>query len=464
MNYSYKNHIEQNYEFPQAGFELTDQNTLLFHKVDLLELAQTYGPPLKFTYLPKISQNINKVKGLFTKAIDSLNYKGTYQFCYCTKSSHFSYILDEVLKNKVNIETSSSFDINIIKNLIQKGKVTSDTLVLCNGYKPKDYIQSIASLINSGHSNTLSVLDNMDELALLQSAINTDFSVGIRIATEEEPKFKFYTSRLGIGYKDIPTFYKKHLAQQDRVTLKMLHFFIGSGIRDRAYYWNELLKCIKVYVEVKKVCPTLDSLNIGGGMPIQNSLDFDFDYEYMIYEILHQIKLLCEESDVAVPNIYTEFGSYTVGESSGIIYKILSQKKQNDRENWNMINSSFITSLPDSWAINKKFILLAINRWNKNYEKVQLGGLTCDSDDFYNAKQEQNAIYLPKYSDQNPLYIGFFHTGAYQETLGGYGGIQHCLIPRVKHILIEQDENNQIQTSVFNQEQNYKEALDLLGY
>ena len=52
----------------------------------------------------------------------------------------------------------------------------------------------------------------------------------------------------------------------------MLHFFINTGIRDTAYYWNELLKCLKVYINLKKICPTLDSLNTGGGFPIENLL------------------------------------------------------------------------------------------------------------------------------------------------------------------------------------------------
>jgi arginine decarboxylase len=49
----------------------------------------------------------------------------------------------------------------------------------------------------------------------------------------------------------------------------MLHLlFINTGINDTAYYWNELVKCIKVYA-LKKESPTLDSLNIGGGFPIK---------------------------------------------------------------------------------------------------------------------------------------------------------------------------------------------------
>ncbi|MEP2969543.1 MAG: arginine decarboxylase, partial [Nonlabens ulvanivorans] len=215
---------------------------------------------------------------------------------------------------------------------------------------------------------------------------------------------------------------------------------------------------------LKKICPSLDSLNIGGGFPIKNSLAFEFDYEYMINEIVTQIKQVCDEADVDVPHIFTEFGSFTVGESGGAIYKVLYQKQQNDREKWNMINSSFITTLPDSWAISKRFIMLALNRWNEEYERVLLGGLTCDSDDYYNSEQNVNAIYLPKYHKDKPLYIGFFNTGAYQESIGGYGGIQHCLIPAPKHILIDRDENGAIQTRVFKEQQSSEQMLDILGY
>ena len=102
--------------------------------------------------------------------------------------------------------------------------------------------------------------------------IEGKFQIGIRIASEEEPKFEFYTSRLGIGYKNIVPFFNQSIKMNDQVELKMLHFFINTGIRDTAYYWNELLKCLKVYINLKKVCPTLDSLNIGGGFPIKNSV------------------------------------------------------------------------------------------------------------------------------------------------------------------------------------------------
>jgi arginine decarboxylase len=219
-----------------------------------------------------------------------------------------------------------------------------------------------------------------------------------------------------------------------------------------------------VYIELKKHCDTLDSLNIGGGFPIKNSLNFSYDYAYMAEEIIAQIKQACNSAGVREPHIFTEFGSFTVGESGAVLFSIMGQKKQNDREAWNMIDGSFMTTLPDAWAINKRFVLLAINNWFEEYERVLLGGLTCDSDDYYNSEQHANAIYLPKYKEDRPQYIGFFHTGAYQDSIAGYGGIQHCLLPAPKHVVIDLDEDGEIRTRLFAKEQSYKSMLKILGY
>jgi len=463
MKTKYFDLIDQTYYFPQEEFKL-DNDQLKFHDIDLMGLVEKYGAPLKFTYLPQISNNIKRAQYWFKNAIEKQGYEGNYHYCYCTKSSHFSHVLNEALNNDIHIETSSAFDIDIVKSLIAKGKLSKDNYVICNGFKRDEYIENIAELINGSHKKCIPIIDNYEELNLLDEAINEPFNVGIRIASEEEPKFEFYTSRLGIGYKNIVPFYNREIKDNKKVNLKMLHFFINTGIRDTAYYWNELLKCLKVYIQLRKICPTVNSLNIGGGFPIKNSLAFEYDYEYMVNEIIHQIKTACTEADVPVPNIFTEFGSFTVGESGGAIYEVLYQKQQNDREKWNMINSSFITTLPDSWAISKRFIMLAINRWNDEYERVLLGGLTCDSDDYYNSEQNMNAIYLPKYSKAKPLYIGFFNTGAYQETIGGFGGLQHCLIPSPKHILIDKDDEGNITTKLFSEQQTANDFLKILGY
>ncbi|MBQ6726906.1 MAG: arginine decarboxylase [Bacteroidales bacterium] len=466
MKNKYIDLIDQTFEYPQDEFQTID-NELYFHNIPLMEVIKQYGTPLKITYLPKISSQIQRAKRLFNVAIAKVDYKGTYNYCYCTKSSHFSFVLEEVLKNDVNLETSSAFDINLIQELYNQELITKDIFIICNGFKRPQYIENIAMMINDGFHNMIPVIDNKNEINLLDEAIENPaepVKLGVRIASEEEPTFDFYTSRLGIRYNDIVSFYEDKIKGNKKFTFKMLHFFINTGIKDSAYYWNELAKCVNVYCDLKKICPELDSLNIGGGFPIKNSLVSNYEYDYMAEEILAQIKNICTNRGVPEPNIFSEFGSFTVGESGATLFSIIDQKQQNDRELWYMIDSSFITTLPDSWGLNQRWIMLPINNWDKEYQRVFLGGLTCDSQDYYNNDAHANAIFLPKLQKDEPLYIGFFHTGAYQESIGGYGGIQHCLIPAPKHIIIGLDENGDYYTKLFAKEQSHKSMLKILGY
>ena len=465
MTNTYQKLIEQTFNFPQEGFKVED-NELYFNNIPLMGIIKKYGTPLKVTYLPKISEQIQKAKRLFHVAMAKVDYKGSYTYCYCTKSSHFSFVLEEALKNDIHIETSSAYDICIIKELYKKGIVKKDRFIVSNGYKRKQYQALITELANDGF-NVLPVLDNKTEIDYYAKNIKADkMKLGIRIASEEEPNFQFYTSRLGIRHSEILQYYKDKIQSNPKFELKMLHFFINTGIKDTIYYWTELAKCMKVYWELKSICPTLDTLNIGGGMPIKTSLGFEYDYEYMIEEIISQIKNFCDNNDIPEPNIFTEFGSFTVSESGAALYSIVDIKLQNDRELWYMIDSSFITTLPDTWGINQRFILLAINNWDKEYQPVNLGGLTCDSMDYYNTEAHANNVYLPKINtnSKTPLYIGFFHTGAYQESLGGYGGIQHCLMPAPKHVIIDRDDEGELTTRLFAKEQSYKSMLKTLGY
>ena len=67
MNNSYKELVDQTFNFPQEGFDLKD-GYLEYNDVDVKALIDKYGTPLKFTYLPKIGMQINKAKKMFANA------------------------------------------------------------------------------------------------------------------------------------------------------------------------------------------------------------------------------------------------------------------------------------------------------------------------------------------------------------------------------------------------------------
>ncbi|HWJ28130.1 MAG TPA: hypothetical protein VNS32_16415, partial [Flavisolibacter sp.] len=290
MTNSYHDLVKQTFNFPQEGIEVEDGN-LFFNGLDLNALIDKYGTPIKLTYLPKIGMQIKKAKQMFANAFKRHKYEGKYFYCYCTKSSHFSFVVEEALKSDIHLETSYAYDIEIIKKLYTKKKITKDTHIICNGFKQKGYTRRIANLLNNGFHNVIPVLDNKEELKDYATSVKVPFKLGIRVAAEEEPNFPFYTSRLGIRAKDILEFYVDRIeGYESKFQLKMLHIFLNKGIKDDIYYWSELNKVINLYCQLKKICPELDSINIGGGFPIKHSLGFEYDYQFMINEIVRNIK------------------------------------------------------------------------------------------------------------------------------------------------------------------------------
>ena len=468
MNQSYQELINQNYNFPQKSFELKD-SYLSFNNIPLKKIINKYGTPLRITYLPKITEQIERSKTWFEKAFRKHNYQGNYEYCYCTKCNHYQHIISKVLESNVNLETSSAFDLDLIISLHKVGKISLDRIIIHNGYKTDEYLKKIIEFQKYGFTSSIIILDSISELHRLEQYslnIKQAIKIGLRMAINEESKSSFNSSRLGIRSDKMLDFFNNHINDSKKFELKMIHFFVDSGIKDQLYYWQEFKRALNIYAQIKKKSESLDSFNIGGGFPIQNQLKFDYQYEQIIDKIVSTIKKHCYINNIPEPNIYTEFGKFTVGESSAIIFQVLEHKQQNETENWYIIDNSLLNTIPDAWYLHEKFILLPINKWDKEYQKVNIGGISCDQSDYYNSEDMNQEILLPKINedDKEPLYSGFFHTGAYQDAVSGYGGVKHCLVPSPKQIIVDFDKSGNLTDTMNIDEQNKFEVLKTLGY
>ncbi|MCB0815145.1 MAG: arginine decarboxylase, partial [Flavobacteriales bacterium] len=205
MKTRYIDLIEQTFDFPKDEFGLLDDR-LTWNGIDLMAVIEKHGTPLRISYLPRIGQKVEQARESFRKAFREHKYVGTYDYFYCTKSNHFSYVIDKVLDKGVDLETSSAYDIEMIELLMERGRIRNDATVLCNGFKDERYVRKIGDLYKRG-VRVVPIIDNMAEIYQLDEVIHGPCDIGIRIAAEEAPKFEFYTSRLGIGYKDIIPFY-----------------------------------------------------------------------------------------------------------------------------------------------------------------------------------------------------------------------------------------------------------------
>ncbi|GAB1481505.1 biosynthetic arginine decarboxylase [Treponema sp.] len=110
-----------------------------------------------------------------------------------------------------------------------------------------------------------------------------------------------------------------------------------------------------------------------------------------------------------------------------------------------LLNFSVFRSLPDAWALDQLFPITPLSRLDEEpTSKGTIVDITCDSDgkvDSFIGDGSSECEYLWFHEfNGKPYYLGFFLTGAYQDTLGD----MHNLFGRMDeaHVLLDSDEDS----------------------
>ncbi|MAT99420.1 MAG: arginine decarboxylase [Anaerolineaceae bacterium] len=420
--------------------------------------------PLEIVYLPLIRQQIQKMNQVFADVIAELDYAGEFHYTYASKANAAEEVIRTTLGAGANHEMSSTVDVDIARIMIDRGLLTPDRMIVANGFKgPKSLYARNLLQLRLLHENLIPVIEDLDEISLFLSA-GEPFNVGLRQKSygpnETMAEMDEANSRFGLNTKDM---WKAadYIAAAPNLTLKMYHYMVGSQLTDIPSFMSWLKPGIELFARLRQRYPSLSIFNFGGGMPVAMTLDFEFDYHEFARQLLTNLHEACQRYNVPVPDVMGEFGRYTTSEHGAHLFKIITVKDNGSKLPWYIIDGSIMSSFPDSWALSEHFIVLPLNHLDKPFQQVQLGGITCDSDDVYPPKPSHSPLYLPVETDD--LYIGFFSIGAYQEMLGGVKGSKHCVLPEAYELVIDRDEDGRFQFQTIHG-QTPEDVLNNLGY
>lgn len=427
-------------------------------------LGRRLPSPLEIVYLPKIREKIATLREVFTQAIKETGYAGRFYYSYASKANAAEEVVRTTLRAGVDYEISSTIDVEIVRLMKAAGHLAPGRMVICNGFKPTgtDYAKNILRLKRE-HEPTIPVVEDIGELPGLVAS-GLPFDVGLRQKSygphRDVTEMDEANSRFGMRTEDILRA-AEMIAQAPNLRLVLYHAMVGSQMLDIDQFLTYLRPAMEVYVRLRKDHPSLKIFDYGGGIPVPMTLNFKFDYPGMARSLLRALQDICGQFDVPVPDVMGEMGRYTVSEHGAHLFKIQAVKENGSQLPWYLIDGSIMSSLPDTWALGEHFIVLPLNHLDQPFRRVQLGGLTCDSDDVYPPKQSEAPLYLPAKIED--LYIGFFSIGAYQEMLGGVGGSKHCVIPEADELIIDRDEKGGYQFQVL-PGQSSGNVLENLGY
>ena len=301
----------------------------------------------------------------------------------------------------------------------ESGSLSKKIRVICNGPKTKDYLELIAEL----KAKDLDIIPIIEDLTEYENLRAYRGNVGIRLDVDAKVSSHWdkAINRFGLSEKEL-----KRLGKIKN--LKVLHYHIGSQIEFLKDIVVPLRRAMEVYMELKTINPSLDTIDIGGGMPIPYDRRVSYSVDSVIENIVKFLDDFSEKNKINPPNIVCEWGRYIVAPAQITIYKVLTEKdiEENKKRKWYVIDGSFMNDLLDTWAIHQKWHVVPVNHMNaKQRIPSWLAGISCDTDDKYTG--QGSYVLLPRLSSLpagEELYLAILDTGAYQDALASH----HCLL------------------------------------
>lgn len=294
--------------------------------VDLLQLVsaiEAHGLklPVLLRFPGILRDRAGRLHRAFGRALEAHGCaRDRYTSAYPIKVNQRRNVVEQLLNagdSRVGIEVGSKAEL-----LIALAKARADQIIICNGYKDREYIRLAAIARQMGIAIFI-VIERIIELeqtieVFSSLAVDPLLGVRIRLATMGVGKWQNSggeKSKFGLLAAEVLKV-SAMLKQHDLgAALRMMHFHMGSqltniedirrGVREAAYYFAGL--CRDGFA--------VDYLNVGGGLGIDyegtNSTSFcSMNYSLDDYAdvVVGEIKQVCQSRQLAFPHLVTEVG------------------------------------------------------------------------------------------------------------------------------------------------------------
>jgi len=415
------------FDFNKEGDLIVKEGNNLYN---VRYLAEKFGTPLEIVFPFILEERVEDLLDLAGSLMKKLKYQGKFFYHYPMKVNQNKEVVLALIGEGSNIETGSYNELWLVKKMLEQETFNPKIKVYCNGPKTEKYIQLIDELQHKG-LKVVPIIEGPNELKFLQYS---RFDVGVRLdmPIKADSHWNKPIDRFGFSAAEL-------LKLGTFKNLKVLHYHIGSQIEKLSDVLGTVKYALDVYFKLKEKNPSLETLDIGGGMPIPYSRAKGYPVDKIIEKIFELMKKEADKRGMAHPNLVCEWGRFMVAPAQITVFKVIDTKKINSKKSkaqkWYVIDGSFMNDLIDTWAINQKWMIAPVN--NKHDHKlvdVWLAGASCDSDDVYTGVD--GVVTLPDYESNGggkSMYIVVFDTGAYQDPLASH----HCMLSSPAKIIAE---------------------------
>jgi arginine decarboxylase len=311
-------------------------------RIDLKELVDEVarrgiGLPLLIRFSDVLKSRIVELNETFKRAIAEYGYKGEYKGVYPIKVNQHRYVVEEIVQfgrpYHYGLEAGSKPELLAVMAMLDD----EEALVVCNGYKDEEYIETALMASKLGRT-VLIVVEKFSELSLIAEVakkVGVRPRIGIRVKLAAKGSGRWEASggdrsKFGLSTREVVEAINFLRANDLLNCFELLHFHLGSQISAIRAVKNALREAGRFYVEVCKMGAPLKYFDAGGGLGVdydgsQTNFASSMNYSTQEYanDIVFSLQEICDAGGIPHPTIVTESGRAVVAHHSMLVVDIL---------------------------------------------------------------------------------------------------------------------------------------------
>ncbi len=313
----------------------------LLHLVEALR-QRNLGLPLLIRFSDILADRIERLNACFARAIARYNYPNVYRGVYPIKCNPHSHLVAAVVKAgqpfQFGLEAGSKPELAIaLASLAQDPAPEGGPLLICNGYKDREYIETALLATRLGHQPII-IIEQLEELPLLL-AVSAELGItptlGLRAKLNARGLGRWGNStgdraKFGLSVPALLTAVEHLRAVGQLDSLQLLHFHIGSQISAIGAIKDAIREAAQIYGELVKLGASMQYLDVGGGLAVdydgsKSNFYASKNYNLQNYanDIVAEVKEACEERQIAAPILISESGRAIAAHQAVLVFDIL---------------------------------------------------------------------------------------------------------------------------------------------
>ncbi len=293
--------------------------------IDLFELAgrleeAALSLPVLVRFTGILHDRIDLLTGAFADAMAADGYQGRFTAVFPIKVNQQRSVVEEIVHHgdgRVGLEAGSKPELMAVLALIPPGGI-----VVCNGYKDREYIRLALIGRALGHRVYL-VIEKMSELELVleeSRALGIEPLLGMRVRLASIGSGNWQNtggekSKFGLTATQILEAIDRLRTEGRLESLQLLHFHLGSQIANIRDIQRGTHEAARFYAELARLGVALQVVDVGGGLGVdyegtrsRSFCSMNYSVQEYARNVVHALWEVCAEADLPHPDIITESG------------------------------------------------------------------------------------------------------------------------------------------------------------